>query len=130
MELSESKIKEINSMCPEDQGVFFQPWGIPTSIKEHVIYQRFLTGGMTGGSYHENSFLHSFTNDESKPPFRVLDLVLKELKPELTYLQYKDVERLIRTSDYSDREDYYGNCSDYDITYIVLSDLYKYLESI
>jgi hypothetical protein len=109
--------------------VFTEPWGIPCNIKEPVIYQRWETGGMTGGSYHENSYLRPYKNENGKPPFKVLDLVLNELKPNLTYLQYKRVEELIKIVDESDRQDYYGNTTDYEISFILLSELKDLLET-
>ena len=128
MILTEDKIKEINSKCPEDQGVFSEPSGIACSIKEPVIYMRWVTGGMCGGGYHESCHLHSFDGD-GMPKFKVLDLVLSELKPDITYLQFKQVEELIKENDYDDNEDYYGNRTDYEINYIILSDLIKLLET-
>jgi len=129
LELTKEKIVEINSKCPEDQGVFTEPWGIRCSIKEPVIYQRWLTGGMCGGGYHEDSYLRPFKNYESKPAFTALDLVLQELKPNITYLQYKEVERLLKEDEETDDTDYYGNTQDYDISYIILSELIKLLET-
>ena len=113
-----------------EQGVFKEPYGIPHSIKEPVIYMRWKTGGMTGGSYSENSHLESYTCDGLEPKFKVLDLVLEELKPNLTFLQFREVEDLVHTQDWSDREDYYGNCTDYKIEYVILSELIKYLETL
>lgn len=116
-------IEKINLEAPENQGIFIEPSGVPVSIKEPVVYMRWETGGMTGGSYHEDSCLRPYATD-SKPPFKVLDLVLKELKPNISYLDYKRVEELI-TDGYSDTEsdDYYGNSTDYDVQFIILSKL-------
>lgn len=111
-----------------EQGIFVQPFGIPVRYKEPVIYMRWETVGMTGGSYHEDSCLHFYTSDK-KGEFIALDIVLKELKPNITYLQYKEIEQMILEGDnYSDNEDYYGNCTDYGTQFIVLSQLEKYLE--
>jgi hypothetical protein len=56
-----------------------------------------------------------------------LDIVLKKIKPDLTYLEYRELEELIKTNEETDRE-YYGNSTDYKIEYIILSDLYKTLK--
>jgi len=48
--MTADEIKEINSLCPEDQGIFTQPSMIPIHIKEPVIYCRYSTGGRRGGS--------------------------------------------------------------------------------
>jgi hypothetical protein len=61
--------------------------------------------------------------------FKVLDLVLKELKPNITFLQYREIEELVRKGDGSDDKDYYGNCTDFAFEYIVLSELINLLET-
>jgi len=131
--LTEDDIIEINKTCPQEwqeneQGVFKQPSGIPTTVKGNVIYMRYLTGGMMGGGYHSDSYLHSFVAD-GRPNFVALDIVLKKISPEITYLQYKDIERLINETEDDDSADYYGNCSDFGVEYIILDELYNYLKS-
>lgn len=134
MELTKDQITKINSLAPNEwqtneQGIFNEPFGIPVKIKEPVIYMRWETGGMCGGGYHDDSYLRRYDSHNSKPDFVVLELVLKELYPTITYLQYKDIEKLIRTTSETDGEDYYGNCTDFDIEYIILSELINLLET-
>ena len=126
MNLSESDIKEINAQCPYEQGVFVQPNGIPVTVKEPVVYMRWETGGMTGGSCWGTK-RHS-KEGEPKPQFRALDIVLKRLKPDISFLQFRDIESLIKRVDYNDGSDYYGNHTDYDVEYIVLSELIEMLK--
>jgi len=58
---------------------------------------------------------------------KVLDLVLQELNPNITFLKYQEIEKLI--NDCSDTEyEYYGNSTKYEVEYIKLSDLYNCLE--
>lgn len=125
MLLDEVDIKEINSTCPSGQGIFSEPNGIPIDIKEPVIYSRYEIGGYRGGSCW-GSIAKPYIVDE-KPKFKVLDMVLKKIKPDLTYLEFRELEDLIQTNEDSDRE-YYGNSTDYKIEYIILSDLYKTLK--
>jgi hypothetical protein len=126
MLLSKEDIAEINSQCPSEQGVFTEPIGIPNEIKEPVIYMRWETGGVSGGSCWESSNPQPYSNRESKPKFTVLDLVLKKIKPDLTYLEFREVEELVKSSEYTDWE-YYGNHTNYEVDFIILSDLYKIL---
>ena len=122
-------IDKINALCPEDQGVFVQPSGIPTTIKGPVVYMRYPTGGMTGGGYHEHSYRHPFTIHE-RPGFKALEIVLRELKPSISYLQFKEVAALVRFENgYTDNEDYYGNYTDFDIEYVILDELEQLLAS-
>lgn len=125
--LTDQDIKEINAKVKDswNEGIFTEPNWIPSDIKEPVIYMRWTKDGYSGGSYNEEDIAEYF--ERIRPEFTVLDLVLKKVKPNLSYLQYKDVESLIETS--TGQEDfYYGNCENYVIEYIVLSKLYKLLE--
>lgn len=132
--LTESQIEVINKLAPYDldghsEGIFKEPYGIPVIIKDYVIYCKYESGGYTGGSYHENSYARPYTADPPSNKMGIIDLVLKELMPNITYLQYKEIDKLIRET--SDSEtDYYGNSTDYVIEYIVLNDLYSYLDTL
>jgi hypothetical protein len=134
MKLSEEDIVAINKECPSEQGIFAeqgvyrQPYGIPIHVKEPVIYMRWETGGVTGGSCWGTK--HYAKEGEPKPQFRVLDLVLKRLKPDISFLQFRDIEALIKTNDYTDDSSYYGNSTDYAVEYIVLSELIALLEKL
>jgi hypothetical protein len=124
-----SMIEEINKKCPYGQGVFVQPSGIPIKIKTPVIYTRYLTGGAAGGSCFDedgDSGATDFVEDEPKNKWKVLDIVLEYLKPNITYLQYKKVLELVHDNTETEH-DYYGNYSEYRIEYIVVSELEKLL---
>ncbi len=128
--LTEEKIKEINSKCPSDQGIFREPYGIPVKIKELVIYTRYETGGYSGGSCYndDDSYARPYTIDEPKNKWEVLDIVLKELYPTVSYLQYKEITKLIQDNEETEDE-YYGNSTDWKVEYIILSDLFNLIES-
>ncbi len=131
--LTEEQIEKINNLSPMDwqvneQGVFTEPYGIPVHIKEPVIYCRYGTGGVSGGSCWDSSNPQPYHLEEPKDKMKVLDLVLTELCPNISYLQYKKVEKLIQET-WKTEYEYYGNSTDFDIQYIVLSDLYKLLET-
>ena len=129
MELTTEQISRINNDCPSsEQGVYLQPYGIPTTIKELVIYSKYKTGGYSGGNCLNNASPKYQKQDEPENKFIVLDLVLAELTPNISYLQYRLISKLIHTNEESENE-YYGNCTDYKIEYIVLSELIKLLET-
>lgn len=128
MQLSQEKIDEINSKCPSDQGIFYEPFGCD-GITELLVYMRWETGGMCGGGYHDYDHLHRYESSECKPQFKVLDMILKELYPNITFLQFREIEGCIVSTDSSDYPDYYGNFDEYGIEYIKLSDLLQLLES-
>lgn len=110
--LSSEDIFEINENCPSGQGIFKEPNYIPNDIKEPVIYICWESGGWRGGSCWGDT-PRSYEG-EPKPNFKVLDLVLKKIKPDLTFLQFRDVEELIKSNKDTERE-YYGNSTDYTV---------------
>lgn len=131
MELTKEQIDRINKAAPmkwqeNEQGIFTQPWGIPDDIKEPVIYMRWEKGGVNGGSYDDSSNPQPYVCEGGEPKFDVLDLTLKELCPHITYLQFREIENLIKSNEKTEWE-YYGNRTDFGIKFIVLSDLINYL---
>lgn len=96
--MTQEDIREINLECPSsEQGIFKEPFGIPNHIKEPVIYMRWVKGGIEGGSCWGTE--RTQRESEPKPKFMVLDLVLKKLKPDLTFLQFRDIEYLIHSTE-------------------------------
>ena len=89
---------------------------------------RYTTGGVSGGSCWDNSNPQPYTED-TIPSFDVLDIFLKEVYPTISYLDYKKIASLIHTNEESDYE-YYGNCTDYKIEYIILSDLLNLIDKL
>lgn len=127
LDLTEEMIKDINSKCPYNQGVFKEPYGIPVKIKEPVIYCRYETGGYEGGSCWDDSDPQPYNRETPKDRMKVLDLVLKKIKPDITFLEFRMIEGLIHDNSETEYE-YYGNSTDWKIEYIKLSDLYEALE--
>lgn len=126
--MTTEEIKEINSKCPCDQGIFVEPSMIPVHIKEPVIYCRYKTGGYHGGSCWGDK-PEGYTEEPPANRFKVLDLVLEKLKPNITYLQYKKIDNLIHNNSETQYE-YYGNSTDYKVEYIILSELEELLNSL
>jgi hypothetical protein len=127
MELTKADIEQINREAPSDQGIFREPWGIPVHIKEPVVYMRWETGGMSGGNCWGDE-AHYYESDDPKPKFKILDILFKKFKPEISYLQFREIEELIHTN-HETQYEYYGNSENYEVQYILLSELLKKLES-
>lgn len=123
MELAQSQIEAINKKCPENQGIFKEPYGIPVHIKEQVIYSRYEIGGVHGGNCHDESVNESYVVPPPKDRMKVLEFALKELRPQISFLEYRMIEGLIHDNEETEYE-YYGNSTDWKIEYIKLSDLY------
>lgn len=134
MELTQEQIEKINKLAKNEwmeneQGIFKEPFGISDKIKTHVLYMRYHIGGVSGGSCWDSSNPQPYRNDEQIPEFEILDLVLRELKPDISYLQFREIQKMIHNSEESDWE-YYGNRTDYAIKYLILDDLINYLKTL
>ena len=81
-----------------------------------------------GGNYRGNS-PYKYENDIPNDRFVVLDLVLEKIKPNISYLQFKKIEKMIHTNEETEYA-YYGNSTDWKVEYIILSELEKYLETL
>jgi len=126
--MTKEEIELVNSKCPYEQGIFVEPWAIPIHIKEPVIYCRYETGGYRGGGYWNDGEPTYYEEDAPDDKFKVLDLVLEILKPNISYLQYKKIENMIHDN-YETEYEYYGNSTNWKVEYIILSELEKFLEN-
>lgn len=126
--MTKEEINEINAKCPDNQGIFVQPTMIPVDVKGLVIYCRTETGGISGGSCWDSSNPQPYTERQTDR-FKALDFVLEKLKPEITYFQYKQIEKLVKNNEETER-DYYGNSTDWLVEYIVLSELEAFLNKL
>lgn len=125
--MTKEEIKEINGLCPDEQGIFVEGYGIPVHIKEPCVYSRWPTGGRRGGSCWGYTS-YRFDEDEPRNKHEVLDIILKRICPIVSYLQFKEIEKLWCNNEDTDYE-YYGNSTDYHVDYIPLSNLEKLIES-
>lgn len=127
MKLTDDQIKRINKQCPYGQGVFLQPFGIPDSVKELVVYGSYESGGVSGGNCWNDAKPEPYFNEPPRDRMMVLDLIMEELCPNITLLQYRKIEKMINTLSNSRRE-YYGNYTNNEIEYLELSKIYKVLD--
>lgn len=84
------------------------------------------TGGVGGGSCWEDSNPQPYTSNEQPEELTDLDNLLEEIAPNITFLQYRNLAKLIKNSSYTQNE-YYGNCTNYAIKKIYIKELYDYL---
>jgi hypothetical protein len=125
MKLTEEQIIEINrKQETSEQGIYNQPYKIPNNVKGLVLYQRYVTGGYSGGNCWGDES-RRFTNDEI-PEFTILEDVLEVLKPDIKLSEYREIKKHIKTTGYS-ADQYYGNSDNYEIKYLELDELYNLL---
>lgn len=123
MELTKKQIEEINNDCQYGQGVFREPFGIPSHIKGLVVYTKWESGGRPGSCWDDEDTVNDeYVNDRPSDCFEVLDKVLKILKPNITYLDFKKIEAL-KQSNNETNYGYYGDYTEDTIEWIELDDL-------
>jgi len=127
--LTTEQIEKLNNDCPYGQGIFLQPYGIPINEKRLVIYSSYTSGGYSGGSCWDDSEPRRYENEVPNDHMEALDKVLSVLCPNISYLNFKKIEKLMN-HEFDTRTEYYGNSSDITVDYIVLDELYEKLEEI
>jgi hypothetical protein len=94
-------------------------------IEQLFLYWEWSTGGMIGGNCWNDNPPHAYTSDEVEDS--VLDKVLEDLFPQITFLQYRNfISKYVTVGSRSENE-YYGNGTDYAVRTVNLSDLYNFL---
>jgi len=122
--LTPDQIKQINDKQESSEmGIYLQPYKIPNIIKGLVLYQRYLIGECSGGNCWDDTE-PTYQSVDEVPEFTILDDVLEIICPNINFLQYNKLKRLICSEEYNDYQ-YYGNYDNYKIRYIVLDDLYR-----
>jgi hypothetical protein len=94
--------------------------------REPALIHAWSTGGMQGGSCWGGEPHYYATPSESEPEWEMLDQILEFFCPNLSFLRYKGIMRLVNTADYSEGE-YYGNPTNYSIKILKLATLWEYL---
>lgn len=132
--LTKQEIVEINNKYDSDyrkdhhEGIFLQPNGVPTNIKEHVIYACYKSSGADGGNCWGDEAREFYNSRPNNFIEGILDLIFEVLQPDVSFLKYKKIKDAFIESDYRESE-YYGNYSNHDVYYLPLSEFYKLLYS-
>lgn len=102
------------------------PYKLQT-VPEFVECRR-LVGGHTGASCWDDSPSDRPVSADPPEPFTDLDTILEAVCPNLTFLQYKRLERDVVKVDEESDGDYYGNAYIYEIKRVTLDELYDWLQ--
>lgn len=117
--------EELLALCEADI------WNNPPSYLDTraapYIYVRWETGGMSGGNCW-GDHATPFTSTEDLPEFTSLDNLLRVVRPEITYLQYKALVAELQEKGTYREEGYYGNSRSYAYKAISVKKLYLYLQ--
>jgi len=127
MELTKEQVDDINKECPYGQGVFREPFGIPNNIKGLVVYTKWVSGFRGGSCWDDEDTVNdSQSSDRPDDAFLVLDKVLRILKPDITYLDFRRIEALKKSNKETDYG-YYGDYTEDTIEWMELEDLIEEL---
>lgn len=85
------------------------------------------TGGTSGGSYLDSSNPQPYHTNDPEPAFEALDAILINICPDISFLRYRQVEKVVQRGDYHESE-YYGNGTDWMVKWFTLRDLYDALD--
>lgn len=100
----------------------------PKKIEEIRLTHKYETGGVSGGSCWDDSDPQSYTVSDPDDKFEILDYLLSELNPRISFLQYKKLEGQIKREEKTDQE-YYGNRTEYVVLSIPLQLIYDSVKS-
>jgi hypothetical protein len=136
LELTKEQIENINNELSNkyyiwrEQGIAIQPQGVPLHVTEPVLYNSYITHGVSGGNCWNNNKYRFDNGKDDRKEFITIRLVLSELRIHHSIIEqtYRDIDRLlIENDDYCDTH-YYGNYDNYTVEYIPLSKLLNYLQ--
>lgn len=120
------KINKAARKLSAEQGIYLQPNGVPIKYKEPVIYSRYNSFSMEGGSCWGGT-PEAVTHDRPEDHMEILNIVLRTLAPKITYLDFLELKKLIKNN--TDRQpEYYGNSEEYFVEYLPMSTLEKFLK--
>lgn len=100
------------------------------TLKNYFIYTSWVSGGRSGGSCWDEGEPNYYPVDtEKEEDLEALDIILREICPNLSFLDYKTIIPLIEYDSFTQNE-YYGNFTTYSYKYLNLKSLYNKLKEI
>ena len=87
---------------------------------------RWRTGGLEGGNCWDGQDRQYAVGGEAEPAFEDFDNLLEKVCPDLSYLRYKKLERLIEIGEERENE-YYGNYSIHAVKTLSIDTLWDFL---
>ena len=90
------------------------------------LFDQVETGGVSGGSCWDSSNPRGYSTGKSLGRFSGLSTLVREVKPDISFLDYEAILDQVKTGEYTEYN-YYGNETYYACQYIYLKDLYEAL---
>ena len=84
-------------------------------------------GGSRGGNCWDDTPSREYASDRKPGELLSLDAIFQGICPAISYLAFRRLEKLVKSGQRSEDE-YYGNRTDYEFSYVSLRDLYDFLQ--
>lgn len=94
-------------------------------VEDDIIIQSHVSDGAEGGNCWGDGAEY-FTNTNPPQAFEPLEKILMEVKPSISYLDFRTIEKMIKESHRTESE-YYGNHTSYLKFSLDIKELYKFL---
>lgn len=102
----------------------------PKYVGKKILWRAWCTGGASGGNCWNDNPPQHFSRDDPVPDFDELDEYLTANCPNITFLQFRKLEKeLVHDMTYQEHE-YYGNYSDYMCEFVVVEELEKFISDL
>jgi len=95
---------------------------------KHVLREEWYVGGYTGGNCWDDTEPYYERSSDTPKELVLLDEILNQLKPDITFLQYKQLVASVVEHGSRSQSEYYGNSSDYESVSVDLQNLYNYID--
>lgn len=92
-----------------------------------ILQVQWETGGWSGGNCWGGS-AEPYSSREEPAELTELDNILEKFKPDLSYIQYRNLTNSLMETNSRTQHEYYGNCTDYSYKQIDLQKLYDYMK--
>lgn len=93
-----------------------------------ALFAEWYTGGMSGGNcWNDDEPTYRAAYGVTPEELTDLDTLLGKIRPNTSFLEYRALTNALVKHGTRTEGEYYGNTSEYAHTYVVIKDLYKYL---
>ena len=99
------------------------------TTKDAYLFCEWETGGMSGGSCWDDAESTGYSTGNQPEELVALDKVLEEIKPDLSFLQYKSLLHSVVKTGTREENEYYGNCTNYAYKLCKVEDLFSYFRN-
>jgi len=111
----------------ESKDIYGVSYVFENHIKDMKVVGYALSGESSGGNcWGDNAHYESRSYDEDHITY-ALHHMIKAVAPDISYLDFVDLKKLIHFEEFTDRE-YYGNYREYKYSFVNYKEIFEFLE--